>query len=173
MNKQLSNQALNPAAKVAHDFELSSTATADYLIIGKWYSMKDQKIFTTSLYGRFGYFVMSIAFALIVLIFLYGIQDIIHGKYTYGGAILTILFGISGIYYLAHCLKCFLSPSFRFKISDKTIVYNGIFSKKVFAFKNINRFSIHYGHRSPFVFFINLFFKKKKVIQVRCIWIEP
>ena len=135
--------------------------------------MKDQKIFTTSLYGRFGYFVMSIAFALIVLIFLYGIQDIIHGQYTYEGVILTILFGISGIYYLTHCLKCLLSPSFRFKISDENIIYNGIFSKKIFAFENINRFSIHYGHRSPFVFLLIYSSKRKRPFKLDASGLNP
>ena len=35
--------------------------------VGKQHSMENQKIFHTSLYGRFGYFVMSIAFAAIYL----------------------------------------------------------------------------------------------------------
>ena len=118
--------------------------------------MEDQKIFTTSLYGRFGYFVMSIAFASLVLIFAPGLKDMICGKYT-GGilfGILIILFEISGPYYLLHCLRCLLSPSFRFKISNENIVYNGIFSQKIFSFENINRISIDYGGSSPFIFLL-------------------
>ena len=127
------------------------------------------------MYGRFGYFVMSIACALIMLIFASGLQDIIYGKYTDGisGIILIILLGISGPYYLAHCLIRFLSPSFRFQISDQNIVYNGIFSKKIFAFKNINGFKINYTRRSPFVFLLIYSSERKRPFTLDVSGLRP
>ena len=137
--------------------------------------MENKKIFTTSLYGRFGYFVMSIAFALIMLIFASGLKDMICGKYTDGilFGILIILFEISGSYYLAHCLRCLLSPSFRFKISNENIVYNGIFSKKKFAFENINGVNIDYGHSCPFVFLLIYSSKRKRPFKLDASGLKP
>ena len=137
--------------------------------------MEEQKIFTTSLYGRFGYFVMSIAFLLVVSIFASGLKDMIYGKYTDGFifGIFIILLEISLSYYLVHCLKYFLSPSFRFKISNDNIVYNGIFSEKSFAFENISGVAIDYGGKSPFIFLLIYSSKRKRPYKLDASGLKP
>ena len=119
--------------------------------------MENQEIFSTSLYGRFGYFVMSIAATLVMSIFAGVLKDIIYGNYTDGilFGIFIILYEISVFYLLINCLRNLLNPSFRLKITSDEIIYNGIFSMKSFAFESINKITIDFsGSKSPFVYLI-------------------
>lgn len=119
--------------------------------------MENQEIFSTSLYGRFGYFVMSIAATLVMSIFAGVLKDIIYGNYTDGilFGIFIILYEISVFYLLMNCLRNLLNPSFRLKITNDDIIYNGIFSMKSFAFESINKITIDFsGSKSPFVYLI-------------------
>lgn len=144
--------------------------------VGKWHSMENQEIFSTSLYGRFGYFVMSIATALVMSIFAGVLKDIIYGNYTDGilFGILIILYEISGSYLIVNCLRNLINPSFRLKITNKNIVYNGFFSIKSFSFESINKVTLDFsGSKSPFVYLLIYSSKRKKPFRLDVSGLKP
>ena len=138
--------------------------------------MENQEIFSTSLYGRFGYFVMSIATALVMSIFAGVLKDIIYGNYTDGilFGILIILYEISGSYLIVNCLRNLINPSFRLKITNKNIVYNGFFSIKSFSFESINKVTLDFsGSKSPFVYLLIYSSKRKKPFRLDVSGLKP
>ena len=138
--------------------------------------MENQEIFSTSLYGRFGYFVMSISTAFVMSIFAGVFIDVIHGNFTDGilFGIFIILYEISVFYLLVHCLKNLLNPSFRLKITNRDIVYNGIFSIKSFAFESINKVTLDFsGSKSPFVYLLIYSSKRKRPFRLDVSGLKP
>ena len=119
---------------------------------------------------------MSIATALVMSIFAGVLKDIIYGNYTDGilFGILIILYEISGSYLIVNCLRNLINPSFRLKITNKNIVYNGFFSIKSFSFESINKVTLDFsGSKSPFVYLLIYSSKRKKPFRLDVSGLKP
>ncbi|WP_319588275.1 hypothetical protein [uncultured Desulfobulbus sp.] len=126
--------------------------------------MDDQKKYTTSLYGRFGYFVMCFPYALFALMFLPVLKDMVTGIHDNDivSEVFFIAIGIGSLFIFFYNLYQITKFSPRFITTSNVLIHKGILGTKMFDWKDVTKISLNYAGKSPYVL-LNIFTKKRKL----------